>query len=107
MYAWDSLCAASEAEIVGRAAAQFTAQWDILAPLTPSPDGARAFVQEYEIARGQPFSEEERVVLAASADYCVAQIARFEFASGCSSSDGFLALLQDWGRNGFLVVGTN
>ncbi|MBD1848238.1 hypothetical protein H6F89_33805 [Cyanobacteria bacterium FACHB-63] len=36
VYDWDSLCAASEAEMVGRAAAQFTAQWDIPAPLTPS-----------------------------------------------------------------------
>lgn len=55
VYDWDSLFAASEAEMVGRAAAEFTAQWDIPAPLTPSLAEAYAFVCEYETARGQHF----------------------------------------------------
>jgi hypothetical protein len=105
VYDWDSLCAASEAEMVGRAAAQFTAQWDIPAPLTPSLAEACAFVHEYEVARGRSFSQDERTVLAASADYLVAQVARLEFAFGNPSSDGFLALLQHWESGMFLDVG--
>lgn len=105
VYDWDSLFAASEAEMVGRAAVQFTAQWDLPVPLTPSLTEACAFVHEYETARGRPFSPDERTVLAASADYAVAQNARLEFASGSLPSDGFLALLQDWESSMFLNMG--
>jgi hypothetical protein len=94
VYDWDSLFAGSEAEMVGRAAAQFTAQWDFPAALTPSRTEARAFVEEYETARGRVFASKERTVMAAAADYLVAQVARLELASGSPRSDGFLSLLQ-------------
>jgi hypothetical protein len=102
VYDWDSLFAASEAEMVGRAAVQFTAQWDIAAPLTASLAEACAFVREYETARGQHFSYDERAVLAASADYAVAQDARLEFASESPPIDGFLELLHGWKSDVFL-----
>jgi Phosphotransferase enzyme family len=102
VYDWDSLFVASEAEMVGRAAAQFTAQWDFPALLTPSLAEAHAFVREYETVRGRSFPYDERVVLAASTDYVVAQVARLEFASGSPPSNGFFALLQGWESNLFL-----
>lgn len=75
---WDSLERASEAEMVGRAAAQFTAQWELPAPLAPTPEEATAFVREYEVARGRAFTADERAIVNAAADYLVAQIARQE-----------------------------
>ncbi|MBD1869044.1 phosphotransferase [Cyanobacteria bacterium FACHB-471] len=107
VYDWDSLFAASEAEMVGRAAAQFTAQWDFPAPLTPSPAEASAFIVEYETTRRRPFSDDERVVLAASADYAIAQNARLEFASGIPPNNGFLALLQSWSSDSLLEAFTD
>jgi hypothetical protein len=98
VYDWDSLAAASEAETVGRAAAQFTAQWDAPARLTPTLDEAAAFVAEYEAARGRRFSRVERAVIAASADYLVAQVARLELAGGAAPGNNYLECLAttDW-----------
>jgi Ser/Thr protein kinase RdoA (MazF antagonist) len=104
-YDWDSLCAASEAEMVGRAAAQFTAQWDFAAPLTPTPDEARAFVADYETARGRAFSDEESLVIVAAAEYLMAQVARLELAAGDRRRDSFLALLQFCAHVPLLEVG--
>lgn len=75
---WDSLERGSEAEMVGRAAAEFTAQWELPAPLTPTREEATAFVREYEAARGRAFTADERIVANAAADYLVAQVARQE-----------------------------
>lgn len=79
---WDSLERASEAAMVGRAAAQFTAQWELPVALAPTREEATAFVREYEAARGRTFSAEERLVSNAAAEYLVAQIARQEGADG-------------------------
>ena len=92
VYDWDSLVAASEAELVGRASVQFTAQWDFPARLTPTPAEEAAFVADYESARGRPFSDVERQVLHAAASYSVAQIARLELAARTERDDGFLAM---------------
>ena len=78
---WDSLERGSEAEMVGRAAAEFTAQWEFPAPVAPTPDEATAFVREYEAARGRPFTADERAVINAAADYLVAQVARQELGT--------------------------
>jgi hypothetical protein len=108
VYDWDSLYAASEAEMVGRAAAQFTAQWGIPAPQTPSLKEARHFVCEYENARGRKFSQNERAVLAAGADYIMAHIARQAMAAGTPpEKDGFLALLQKWGSGMLFATDTD
>ena len=96
VYDWDSLHSASEAECVGRAAAQFTAQWEIPARLTPTPDEARAFVEEYQTARGRRFSRVEYAVAAASAHYLVAQVARLELLSGVPEGDDFRGLLRTY-----------
>jgi hypothetical protein len=96
VYDWDSLCAASEAECAGRAAAQFTAQWDLPALLTPTPDEAKAFLEEYQTARGKRFSRAERTVAAASARYLVAHLARLELATGIAEGDNFRGLLREY-----------
>jgi len=72
---WDSLMRASEAEMVGRAAALFTAgsPWGTQ---VPSRDEASAFVDEYQSARGRSFDALEQRVLNASADYALAQVGR-------------------------------
>ena len=96
VYDWDSLHAASEAECAGRAAAQFTAQWDIPALLTPTPDEAKAFLEDYQTARGKRFSRAERTVAAASARYLVAHVARQELATGIPEGDNFRGLLREY-----------
>jgi hypothetical protein len=96
VYDWDSLFAASEAECAGRAAAQFTAQWDIPALLTPTPDEAKAFLEEYQTARGKRFSRTERSVAAASARYLVAHVARQELSTGIPEGDNFRGLLRGY-----------
>ena len=78
---WDSLECASEAEMVGRAAAEFTAQWSFPAPLTPTREEATAFVREYEAARGRAFTADEQLVVNAAADYLMAQVARQELGT--------------------------
>jgi hypothetical protein len=96
VYDSDSLHAASEAESVGRAAAQFTAQWELPAMLTPTPAEAHAFVEEYQTASGRRFSRAERTVAAAAARYVVAQVARQELFSGVPEADNFRGLLRNY-----------
>ena len=96
VYDWDSLHQASEAECAGRAAAQFTAQWEIPALLTPTPEEAKAFLDEYQAARGKKFSRAERAIAAASARYLVAHVARQELASGVPLGDNYRGLLQGY-----------
>lgn len=96
VYDSDSLHIASEAECVGRAAAQFTAQWEIPALLTPTPAEARAFVDEYQAARGRKFSRAERTIAAAAARYAVAQLARLELLSGVPEADNYRGLLRNY-----------
>jgi hypothetical protein len=49
-------------------------------PRRASPEEARLFVEEYEIARGTPFSEQERAAICAAAAYGLAHTARCEHA---------------------------
>jgi hypothetical protein len=96
VYDSDSLHAASEAECAGRAAAQFTAQWELPAMLTPTPDESQAFLDDYQSARGRRFSRAERTIAAASARYVVAQVARQELLSGVPEADNFRGLLRNY-----------
>jgi hypothetical protein len=54
--------------MVGRAVAEFTAQWEFASRLTPTRDEATAFVREYERARGRRFDPLELRVVNAAAD---------------------------------------
>ncbi len=94
VYDWDSLVAGSEAEMVGRASVQFTAQWEFPARLTPDAAEETAFLSDYQQARARPFTPVEHRVAKAAATYSVAQIARLELAAGIERDDGFAAMLR-------------
>jgi hypothetical protein len=101
-YDWDSLHAEREAVLVGAVAHGFTADWSRLdiAPM-PSLDEMRAFVADYEEARGACFSRAERRVVAGSLTYSLAYTARCCHARGDRQprDDGdFRRLLAAHGR---------
>ena len=80
---WDSLCKGREPAIVGFTAHAFCADWSrIPPPAAPTIDEARAFVAEYETARGRAFTVEERRLCGALFAYSCAYTARCGWASG-------------------------
>ena len=91
LYDWDSVIVEREPVLVGGAAHGFTADFANEAARRQRPTLAEsvAFVDEYEEARGTPFSPEERQVARAALVYSMAYAAR------CEHSD---ALLMTWGR---------
>lgn len=95
-YDWDSLMRAPETHLVGMNAHAFAADWSDGAPrVHPAPTlgEARAYVAEYEAARGRRFSDEELRCVGASFAYCVAYTARCGHAvGGVAEEGGFIAL---------------
>ena len=76
-YDWDSLAFRPETELVGISAHGFTADWTLEGVRRiPTADDIRAFVADYEDARGQSFSNRERRSLIATCVYCIAYGAR-------------------------------
>lgn len=98
---WDSLGAMSEPEMVGRAAAQFTADWGVDFKVTPTPEEGRAFIQAYENYRQRRFTQEEYLVASASADALISLIARLEHCGGFPST-AYQDLLLAMGSKSFL-----
>jgi hypothetical protein len=80
IYDWDSVGMAPEAFVVGAASAQFSADWSTGAAL-PSPEEMRAFVEEYETARGATFEAVERDVVEA------ANLVMCAYGARCQHSD--------------------
>lgn len=79
VYDWDSLRLISEAQIVGTACMTFTTNFELPGvKLTPSPDEARAFVDEYSAARETRLTRSEREHIAACATFIAAYTARCE-----------------------------
>jgi hypothetical protein len=79
VYDWDSLVLDREPSVVGGAAAHFShdgAQEDWV----PTPEDAAHFIDDYELARGNPFSTSERTAAAAATLYGLAYTARCEHA---------------------------
>jgi len=78
-YDWDSLAFCPETEWVGISAHGFTADWTLEGVRRiPTADDIRAYVADYEDARGQSFSKRERRSLFATCVYCIAYGARCE-----------------------------
>ncbi|HEY3304144.1 MAG TPA: hypothetical protein VGL70_11480 [Candidatus Binatia bacterium] len=76
-YDWDSLAFRPETELVGISAHGFTADWTLEGVRRiPTADDIRAYVADYEAARGRPFSKRERSSLFAACVYAIAYGAR-------------------------------
>ncbi|HEY8287188.1 MAG TPA: hypothetical protein VIJ28_22595, partial [Chloroflexota bacterium] len=106
VYDWDSLTRDKETTIVARAATTFPMDWLLSEPpVAPSPAEARAFIAEYEAARGVPFTDAEWAGMAASATYALAYGARLEHSLHPDVTDfpagGGRARLAEYG-NAFL-----
>lgn len=81
VYDWDSLDTQSEPVIVGSSAANFVYTEEVeVESLWPSIDEVRAFIAEYEEARGVPFSAGERRSAHGAAVYLGAYAARCGWA---------------------------
>jgi hypothetical protein len=76
-YDWDSLAFRPETELVGLSAHGFTADWTLEGVRRiPTVDDIRAYVADYEEARGRPFSRRERQSLFSHCVYFIAYGAR-------------------------------
>lgn len=75
---WDSLRREPETHAVGHAASHFAATWHLDVPKAPSLAEVESFLEEYEAARGGPFSAEERRRVGAGAVHATAYTARCE-----------------------------
>jgi Phosphotransferase enzyme family len=74
---WDSLCCEHEPALLGAAAHGFRADWSCSGRRqAPTLDEARAFKRDYEAARGEEFSTDERRLCGASFAYACAYSAR-------------------------------
>ena len=76
-YDWDSLAFRPETELVGLSTHGFTADWTLEGvPRIPTADDIRSYVEDYQKARGRPFSKRERRSLFAYCVYFIAYGAR-------------------------------
>lgn len=80
IYDWDSLALEKEPIIVGHAAEHFTYTEYFGESRAPTKEEARAFIADYEMARGKPFTPEEYQTLKAAQVYGIAYSARCEHA---------------------------
>jgi hypothetical protein len=100
VFDWDSVGAATEAIVVGSATHQFTLDWRSPSPHVPTVDEVRAFVADYEKARGRPFTDPERVAARTAYVFCTAYGARCEHvlaSSGQPAPTGFRDRLASTG----------
>jgi hypothetical protein len=82
-YDWDSLCKLSEPALIGFTAHAFCADWPRADHAqAPTLEAARAFVRDYEGARGQPFERDELASCSACFAYSIAYTARCGHALG-------------------------
>jgi hypothetical protein len=80
---WDSLCTVREPFLIGTTAHAFCADWTVQdRAQAPTLEEARAFVADYEKARGAPFHREERRACGAAFAYSCAYTARCGHALG-------------------------
>ena len=104
IFDWDSLGSMSELEMVGRASAQFTADWESPFKITPTPEEGQLFVKEYEEYREKSFSNDDYKIISASADYLIAIISRFEHAGNNPIIHPYQDLLKLCGDKSFLFA---
>jgi len=102
IFDWDSLGAMSELQMLGQAAAQFTADWDSGNKVTPTPEEGRQFVALYQEFRKKTFTPDEYKIISAAADYLIAIIARFEHAGSNPTIHPYQDLLKSGEGTSFL-----
>jgi len=97
IYDWDSVCVCREPAMVGANAAAFTADWsdDHVDPY-PSLDEMAAFIVDYEVARGRPFTANQRETAEAALLYRLAYLARCEYSD--ATLGGFPDVDKGWRR---------
>jgi hypothetical protein len=95
IYDWDSVTTDTEPSLVGTAAGSYLYLEEHDLPRWPTPEQARAFVAEYEAARGEPFTGRERRATYAACVYLVAYAARCGHAFGGDGRDVGLETLAD------------
>lgn len=101
VYDWDSLCLLPEAQAVAAAAISHRITWFLKTRVAATPDEVRAFIGDYERARGASFTEAERPVLAAQAAFSAARSARWEaylFPDSPFVPGGFREAVQEFGE---------
>lgn len=77
VYDWDSLARIREPALVGSIARAFTADWQQdESPRTPDPKDILGFLADYELARGAPFTPDERRSARAACVHAIAYTAR-------------------------------
>lgn len=85
---WDSLCKQPESALVGFTAHAFCADWSREGyACAPTVDEARAFVDDYQAARGRAFSAGERHAVGGAFAYSCAYTARCGWALGLDERD--------------------
>ncbi|TMF86013.1 MAG: hypothetical protein E6I07_09550 [Chloroflexi bacterium] len=99
VYDWESLALLPEPVLVGAVAHAFTASWDADQPFDiPSLEESRAFIVDYQTARGSEFDAEEREAADAGHLYALAYGAR------CQHSDAVLKVFpQSSGEDGYVT----
>lgn len=85
VFDWDSVVRCPLVLAVGYAAALFPATWALDVPKTPTPVEARAFVAEFEAARGTPFDPPDRALVDVATTYLLSTNARMEHAQAGDS----------------------
>lgn len=102
---WDSVHKGLEPALVGSAAHGFCADWSKQGHVqAPTLEEARAFVSEYEAARGRAFSRDERELCAASFVFSVAYTCRCGQSAGVDAREvpgNFQHLLATEGKRLF------
>jgi hypothetical protein len=105
VYDWESLKHTPEAMLVGGAAFAFTADWSEppSGRHAPSVEEARAFVGEYEQARGKAIEGSQRRFIGAAYLFGTAYVARCCHArdpeGAQEATDGFRTLIDDHGAS--------
>jgi hypothetical protein len=90
IYDWDSVGLVPEAALVGSASVLHPVDWRLEQPdPLPTLDQLDGFVADYETARGAPFDDSERHVLAAGQRWVTGYGAR------CQHSDAVLGIFPD------------
>jgi hypothetical protein len=96
VYDWDSLDTQAEPSIVGTSAASFTYTEEVpVSSKWPAPEESLAFIADYESARGEPFTDEERLATHAAAVYLAAYGARCRWAYAGKTDRAYLESFAD------------